>query len=185
MPEPSETESRFNGTVRDIKNDDIEQLPAILEYWVRDSVTQELIPDEVNKIIATIKSSIAGQDGRRYVVAENNVGQVVGVMGMQTPSDEMMEYATPGETTTELINAFAEPTQRGRGAGRAMVTKLEEMAHQVGCTELIVNSGPRYEKTGWPFWKRLYGEPVAIAESIYGPGVDAPVWRKSLITQQS
>ena len=44
----------------------------------------------------------------------------------------------------------------------------------------VVNSGPRYEKTGWPFWDRRLGRAVGKAVNLYGPGLDAPVWVKEL-----
>jgi len=44
-------ELTFTGTVRLIRAEDIPQLQPILETWIRDSATHQLLPDEVNDVI--------------------------------------------------------------------------------------------------------------------------------------
>jgi len=66
------------------------------------------------------------------------------------------------------------------GIGRALAGFLEKRAGSEDRTELLVNSGRRYRRTGWPFWTRMYGQPIAVAEDYYGPLYDAMIWRKAL-----
>jgi len=170
----------FDGIVRSVELRDLEQIQPILELWVRDRLTGTPLPDEVNSTLDAIASSIKGVRRRAYLVAQNTEGQVVGVMGLAEPNETMRRFATTPHPV-EFINAYVDSQERGRGAGRALAQELEQIARDAGYTEVLVNSGPRYRDSGWPFWTKLYGEPVAIQKELYGPGGDAPVWRKSLL----
>ncbi len=165
-------------TVRDTKIGDAEALKPILENWIRDRHTGELLADEVASVMKAIDESVQGQNGKKYVVAEDSKGNVVGVMGMTTPGEDMRPYTTTS-SPIEFINAYVNPVQRGTGIGKLLAKELEDRAISAGYTEVIVNSGPRYKDTGWSFWSSLYGEPIAVQKDLYGPGGDAPVWRKS------
>jgi GNAT superfamily N-acetyltransferase len=167
-------------TLRHIRPDDVEQLRPILEQWVRDSNTGALLPQEVEDILSFVSSSIEGSNDRTYVVAENEENKLVGVMGMTLPETDLLQYATT-QKPVELVNAFVDQASRRNKIGDRLANRLEDIALQTGFTEVIVTSGPRYQKSGWPFWTKLYGEPVAIQEDYFGPGNDAPVWRKSLV----
>lgn len=182
-PENPENDFNFNGVIRDVQIDDLVAIKPILENWLRDRNTGNPLPNEVSDVMASIEASTQGVNGRSYVVAVDNSGNVVGVMGMATPSEEMRPYVTTNNPI-EFINAYVDPAQRGTGAGKALAAQLEQKALQAGRTEIIVNSGPRYRDTGWAFWTRLYGEPVATAEGLYGPGGDAAVWRKPLVATE-
>lgn len=100
-------------------------------------------------------------------------------MGLQVPGETMRAFASSANPA-EIINAYVSASQRGRGIGSALLRGMEQTAKDEGYSELIVNSGPRYQLSGWPFWQRMYGEPVALAEDYYGPRFHAAVWRKSL-----
>jgi RimJ/RimL family protein N-acetyltransferase len=49
-------------------------------------------------------------------------------------------------------------------------------ARRKRATELIVNSGPRYRESGWPFWDKKFGPARAMAFGYYD-GYDANVWQ--------
>lgn len=169
----------FNGSVRNLTEGDLASLRPILEDAVRDSDTKELLAREVEDFLGHMLASSRGEGSRRYVVAETLGGQVAGVMGLVPPSEELRAYAET-ERPIEVVNAYVAETQGRRGVGRALLGSLEVMARQQGFTELIVNSGPRYEEKGWKFWTKLFGEPVAEIKNAYGEGRDAKVWRKKL-----
>ena len=130
-------------------------------------------------VIKAIEDSLQGLNGKKYVIAKDSKGTLVGAMGMTTPGKDMLPY-TATNRPIEFINAYVSATQRGTGTGKLLAKALENMAISAGYTEIIVNSGPRYKDTGWAFWNSMYGEPVTIQKDLYGPGGDAPVWRKSL-----
>lgn len=162
------------------KPDDIEALHPIFERWIRDRHTGEVLTEEITELEEEIRASIEGNGQREYFVAKDNQGKTVGIMGMQSPPyPELMRFTTT-DNPMETINAYIAQSERSAGAGRALAEHIEGLAAQHGYTELLVNSGPRYKDTGWPFWTKLYGEPAGVAVGFYGPGGDAMVWRKSL-----
>jgi GNAT superfamily N-acetyltransferase len=164
--------------VREPVLQDIGALEPIMECWVRDRRTGEPLPAEVADIKSAIRDSIKGDNEQKYVVAEES-GKLLGIMGIQTPDSRMQEY-TQTSDPVELITALVSDEVRGKGVGKALVRALAQRAQEEGATELVVNSGLRYELSGWPFWQSQFGEPAGIAPDYYGPGSYAMVWRKAL-----
>ncbi len=130
-----------------------------------------------------MRDSTTGANDRKYFVAEEE-GNVIGVIGIKQPEDTMRAFAAT-ENPLELVNAYVSKDQRaGRGVGRALVKSAEDEARSRGNTEIILNSGPRYETTAWGFYDGLPGfSRVGVAENFYGEGTDAPVWSKRLDPQ--
>jgi hypothetical protein len=170
--------------IREPRLEDIAALQPILEHWIRDRRTGELLTEEVASTLRAIETSIEGQGETRYRVAETPAGEVIGVMGLK-PAAESMKPFTAGTRSAELINAFVSPDKLIKGTGLALATQLEGVARQEGYDEVVINSGPRYKDTGWSFWTALYDQPVGIARGLYGQGGDAPVWRKALDEEHS
>lgn len=158
---------------------DVEQLRVPLESAVINPVTKEVFSGEVEEVLTSIEAARHGQTDRYYAVALASGGQALGVMGLQQPGESMRGYAASANPA-EIINAYVLDAGRGRGVGRALLNHLEMKAGELGHTEIVVNSGPRYMLSGWPFWRRMYGEPSAVAKDYYGPRYDAMVWRKTL-----
>jgi RimJ/RimL family protein N-acetyltransferase/GNAT superfamily N-acetyltransferase len=167
--------------IRDTRIGDAQALQPTLEKWIRDRNTDDVLEHEVASVMKAINESTEAQNNKKYVVAEDYEGNVVGVMGMANPGKDMQPY-TKTDKTVEFINAYIDPAYRGLGTGKLLAKILEEKALQAGYTKIIVNSGPRYKDTGWAFWTSLYGEPVAVQKDLYGPGGHAPIWSKSLAT---
>lgn len=169
----------FGGTIRALRESDLESLKPILETWVRSRDTGQPLPDEVVEDLELMRNSCLGNNDRTYFVAEDG-GAVIGVIGMTPPSERMMEFATT-HRPVELVNAYVAKDHRaGRGVGRALVARIEQEAQVRDHTEIILNSGPRYEHTGWGFYDKLAGfKRIGVAVKLYGEGGDAPVWQKS------
>ncbi len=174
---PGETVS--SPVVRIASEDDLPQIRAILETWIRDQSSGEVIQTEVDEVIGKIRSGIDSPEAATNIVAEDEKGHVVGVMGLYPVSMGMLQFVET-ESPREINNAYVASNSRGLGIGGMLVARLESVSRQQGITELIINSGPRYKKTGWDFWRSVYGSPIAQAEDYYGPGLDALVWRKNL-----
>jgi hypothetical protein len=175
-------ENPFRGKVRPIQGRDLASVKSILEAWVRwPPVTGSVIEEEVDQDLYTMRSSLWNETGKSFFVAEDVDGRIVGVMGLSSPAQSMKPFART-EDPIELITAYVSPKDRMvRGVGRALVIRLEKEAKIQGKTEIILNSGPRYEKTGWGFYDRLEGfERVGQARNMYGPGFHAQVWSKIL-----
>lgn len=174
---------RFNGTVRPLQREDILQLKPILETWLKDSTTGEILPDEVAEDIEYMSRSLEGRNQREYLVAETAEGKVVGMIGLSPLKQALQEFVKT-ERPIELVNAYVDKDYReGRGVGSALVNKLTERAKEKGFTEILLDSGPRYEHTAWGFYDKQPGfQRVGIAKDLYGPGGDAPVWQRLLTT---
>ena len=166
--------------VRAAKAEDATQLRLILEQSIRSSRTGLPMESEIESTLESIKASAEGLGKRRYAVAEDAHGEVVGVMGLAEPDSVMRSFAET-DKPIEIVNAYVARNQRGNGVGRALVGHLEKLAASEGYTEVVVNSGPRYRESGWPFWEKMYGAP-SVAEKYYDGQWDAMVWRKSLST---
>lgn len=168
--------------VRRFRRDDVKALRPILSAWIKDRDTGEFLPDEVEEDLQIMLDSIYGRADRTYLVAEVfGRNEVVGVIGLKKPGKEMLKFTTTRKPY-ELVNAYVKPQERGgRGVGRALVKGLEETAKELGATEIVLNSGPRYKDTGWGFYDKQEGySRVGVARNYYGEGGDAPVWRKEL-----
>lgn len=168
---------RFSGQIRPLAQADLVQVRPILETYLRDRNTGALNTEEVQEDLDLMRQSCEGGNDRVYLVADDGK-QVIGVIGMRTPSEAMQAF-TSTERPVELVNAYV--AERHQGVGSALVERLEEEALIRYHTEIVLNSGPRYKDSGWGFYDNLpgYGR-VGIATKLYGEGGDAPVWRKVL-----
>jgi GNAT superfamily N-acetyltransferase len=172
-------EQPFPGTVRPLQLEDLCSLRPILETWIVDRQTKQPLPEEVDETLEAMRQSIDGVNNRTYFVAQSEDGQVVGVMGMRAPDERMIPF-TQTTNPVEVVNAFVSKTHRRKGIGKALITSIESVARSQGKTEIILNSGPRYQLSGWGAWKKIFGDPMGIAQDYYGEGGNAPVWRKTL-----
>lgn len=175
-------ETEHSVVIRQLQEQDRSDLRAVMESVVRNPVTGEVIKDEVEEILASMKNSLENPGTKTYFVAQTPEGRVVGMMGLQPPGDVMRQFTTT-PNPIEIINAYVLSDQRGTGIGHELVNHLEEEAKNRGYTEIVLNSGPRYRFSGWPFWRRKYGEPAGVAEKFYDGEWDAMVWRKDLTDQ--
>ena len=158
----------------------LETLRPVLESAMQQPLAGEVFFDEVESVLTNVKDSISGLSSQSYLIAESQAGIALGMLGMRVPNKTMRTFAVTANPA-EIINAFVSSDQRGRGIGATLLRVMERMARNEGYNELVVNSGPRYRLSGWPFWSHMYGKPVALAEDYYGPHFHAAVWRKLLV----
>lgn len=173
-------ESQHEHKIRAARLSDIDNLHSTFSTWIRNRYTGEIIANEITELEEEIRASIESPNNRNYFVAEDIDGTAIGVMGMQSPPHSALLPFIRTENPMEIINAYVSSHARLSGAGQALAEYIEQIGAQAGHTELVVNSGPRYADTGWPFWTKLYGKPIGVAPGLYGLGGDAVVWRKSL-----
>lgn len=156
--------------VREVQESDVDQLQAVLEQGVVDKDTGQPIGEEIADILGLVADSARGEGGRSYMVA--TIGdKVVGLIGVKEP-DEVMRAQARTIEVKEAVNLFVGRESRGSDAGRALVEAAATASH---ASELIVNSGPRYEES-WGFYDRVFGDRVGLLRGYYGEGRDAPVW---------
>lgn len=159
--------------------ENVELLRPIMEDSVRHPLTEEIIHEEINENLLAIANSLQPDSDRYFAIAYLD-NSAVGSMGLQPPIVELRQLATTNNPV-ELINAYVSKASRGLGIGRLLVRHLEDKARGDGYTELLLNSGPRYSRSGWPFWREMYGTPYAVLKNHYGPGLDANVWQTTLL----
>ncbi|HSW74648.1 MAG TPA: GNAT family N-acetyltransferase [Candidatus Saccharimonadales bacterium] len=157
-----------------------ELLRPVLESAIVDSATGESITEDIESILSSIPRSEEAMPGKYAAVAWSPESvKALGMMGLTTPGEVMRSFARTSNPV-ELINAYVLSAARGLRIGSALVSHLERKAADQGFTEIILNSGPRFRLSGWPFWRHTYGEPIGVARGYYGPHLDAPVWHKVL-----
>lgn len=170
---------KFSGSVRELKIDDLDQLRPILERWIRTTVDGEVIKEEVEEDLQTMRDSLEGRlDATFFVAVRQSDNSVAGVGGvLRAPRPAVKQFMVT-ERPVELINMYM--SDREGGIGSAVLAKAEDFAKKHGYTEMGLDSGPRYEKTAWGFYDKKGFTRVGIAKDRYGEGGDAPVWEKIL-----
>ena len=149
---------------------DRDAVRPIVEQWVRGRLSGRLLRNEVEAILGSV-----GAPETWHAVAID-APPVLGVMGLTAPRPDAARYART-ERPGQVVNAFVDRSWRGRGVGSSLRRSVEDRAIATGLTELLVRSGPRYERSGWDFWSARYGEPVTIEHADRG---NTAVWRKVL-----
>jgi len=165
--------------VRPIEGRDLPAVEEILRDWLCSYSSAELAAPEVSRRIASITASTTGDTESRFLVAEDDTGGVVGIMGLQT-SDIAPELFTAHERPAELTTAYLRRDLRGTGVGRALADRIEALAVEMGFTTLLIVSGARNRETGYPFWQRRYGDPIRRDDDYWAPGAERVVWRMEL-----
>jgi GNAT superfamily N-acetyltransferase len=157
--------------------DDPEELRQVLMSAVVDPTTKEPVLDEIEEILASVPTTETGMAKKYTVFAKAGKTAIVGMMSLKEP-DEVMRRFTMGANPTEITNAYV--SIRGAGVGRALVNHLEGKASADGHSEIVLVSGPRFRWSGWPFWRKMYGESIGVAERYFENTYDGMVWRKTL-----
>lgn len=168
----------------EVEEKDIPNLVPVIQSWVKSD--GEVIQEEVEDIVRRLEGAVSHTNGYTYEVVRDEEGKAIGMAGLRDPEPSMEEFKSFADTkSAELVNVFLSPDYRGKGLGHSLLNATFDKAKGLGYTEVIWNSGPRYRFSGWSFYKRTVGEPVAIANAYYGYDKDgtprnAPVWRKKL-----
>ncbi|MBN1916185.1 GNAT family N-acetyltransferase [Candidatus Dojkabacteria bacterium] len=169
-------------TFDELQAGDIDNLRPVLETWIREE--GKILQDEVAETIDRMTSSVEQQRNSsfHFVVVRDSTAKAVGCAGLRNPEDRMLKYTTVEEDGIpgELINVFLANEMRGKGLGAKLFEVVCQKGLELGYTELVWNSGPRYEHTAWGFYNKIAGEPMEVAIDFYDLGCHAPVWRVSL-----
>ena len=157
-------------------------LRSVLETAIRSPVDGTIYHDEIDEVLASVEASIRGESDRQYLVAVAAGRGTVGLMGIcpLLVNNPMYDFARTSKPA-ELINAYTDTSVRRLGVGSALLAGIETLAREAKYRELILNSGPRFRETGWPFWHDKFGPEVGGLLNRYGRGNHAPVWHKLLV----
>ena len=166
-------------TQRGVEQEDIPQIRKILSEWIKDPLTGEILIGEIDEVLLKISDSVSAPGDREYIVAEDESGNILGLMGLREPEDALLKLATTANPI-ELVNAYVSSDKKGQGIGKLLLEKIQEIAKNNGHTEIILNSGPRYRESAWSFYDKQFGNRIGELKDYYGPGLSAPVWHKVL-----
>jgi hypothetical protein len=134
--------------------------------------------DEINEILSLVPKTKAELAERYCAIAKASGSMsVIGMMTLKQP-DKVMRSFAQSKNPVELTDAYT--LKRKTGVGSTLVYHMEQTARERGHTEIVLVSGPRFRWSGWPFWTKLYGESVGVAERYFENTYDGQVWRKSL-----
>ncbi len=179
----SELVSELQLDISPLQESDIDQFDLILNAHVRDSSTGEVIAAE----IASIKSYMRGGEDeygrtRTYIVARDHTGKIWGCMAYSVPDPDMIIHfgLETTDDSIELLNAFVSPEIfRGGGVGKKLLEGIVEAGRKEAKKQLLIHSGPRYEKS-WGFYDKLTDTSHGFIQNKYGEGRHAKTWRKVL-----
>lgn len=170
---------KFDGIIKILEEKDLQEVKAILKTWLRDG--DVIATNEVDNDMNYMQGSLDGSNGKTNFVAQTQDGKIIGVMGYSPIKKELLPFAKtpkPGE----LVNAYVHKDHRlGKGVGTALMAAVENLARSKGCTEVILESGPRFRLSGHPFYDRMGYERAGMLPDYYGPGAHSTVFRKPLI----
>jgi predicted N-acetyltransferase YhbS len=170
-------------TVDELKPQDLAPIEAVLKQWVRDGVTGEVIEPEIKEVMQRLSGSLRHEPEFKdylYLVARDEGGKAIGVMGIRPLTDKRLLPLAETQHPAEFINAYIDTAWRGQGVGGKLLRTRLAKAKELGYTEVLIVSGSRYSKSGWPFHTAKYGEPIATFKDYFGPGSTAKVWCKNL-----
>ncbi|MFA6270716.1 MAG: GNAT family N-acetyltransferase [Candidatus Paceibacterota bacterium] len=165
-----------------LKETDIDQFNLILEAHVRDRITGEVLTSEIKEIKGYMRGELDeyGRE-RHYFVARDKMGKVLGCMAYSIPDPDTIKHFqvdNPNENI-ELLNAFVSPEIfRGGGIGNKLLQKIISEGKRLGKKQLLINSGPRYQKS-WGFYDK-FAEQADFIQNKYGEGGHAKTWKIAL-----
>jgi L-amino acid N-acyltransferase YncA len=163
----------------DLCREDMPDLMPIIRHWVRKN--GEVIEDEVESTMAVIRESLSGLSLSHYLIAKDENGKVLGIMGYGAVNARMKIFeSSPGANSVGLLTAFLSPDARGKGVGKCLLSSLFDKAGASGASEIIWSSNPRYRETAWKFYTKMAGNPAGSISDLFYKGSVSPVWRRLL-----
>jgi GNAT superfamily N-acetyltransferase len=168
--------------IRSVCDGDLDRIKSILEEWVVDE-TGSPLPTEIQSDVDLISESLHGRGDCEFFVAEDDASDVVGVAGLAW-FDLAAELSAETERPVEVVTVYVRRDHRGLGLGRALLDEVEARASALGFATLLAVSGSRNRESGYPFWRRRYGEPWRWDEDYFAPGAERVVWRHRLTSER-
>jgi GNAT superfamily N-acetyltransferase len=169
-------------SVDKLRREDIPTLRPIVKTWMRHllrvsggRVKGTVVPEDVEAVITNLRDSLLDDSGMIYHVLRNETGKAVGMAGL-IPLDDVMTTFSTTSNPILLEHMFLAHNYRGKGLGRRFMFAVLEKARILGFTEVIWNSGPRFKRTAWGFYTKLFGEPIGVARKYFQGKWDARVW---------
>jgi L-amino acid N-acyltransferase YncA len=153
--------------IRKARKEDLEQIRNIYAQWYTDESTGKPSEEDISYFTKKIEDAISKteaslQSDYYCLVAENEKGKIIGILGLRKPHHKLLPFTTT-TNAMEIYSLFA--LERNMGVGRALVHTLKNTAAIKKYKEIIVLSANRW-KESWPFYDALSFERIGtLAES--------------------
>lgn len=173
---------KFDGEIRFAKKRDLPYLKRILEMWVKweGKVLTEEVEGDLDHVRRNL-NAFESEVNERYLVAEDLTGRILGMMGLVFEPKAPLKPFARTDRPMELVRAYVDDDFRGgKGVGTALIKHIESLAKSKGATEILLDSVPRYEKSGHGFYDKMGYQRVGTIPNLYGPDGTAIVWQKVL-----
>lgn len=136
--------------------------------------------EDVNYMTNLIKDSLSDTPqypGEFYVVAKNDKGVVVGLLGYRDTIAKFKQFSK-GNKPIEIYSLFVDTNLRQKGIGTSLIKFLEDYAIKNNYDEIIVRSADKFKDTGWIFYEKMG---FILAGTIEGStGNLSNIYRKSV-----
>lgn len=149
-----------------------------LEKVLRENISDE---NEIN-IILSYLNGVKDKEGRirKYFLAKNVVGQILGCMAYAKPDSDLQKYfKINSKNSAELLNCFISKKFQGRGIGTNLLQAVCDEIKKQGKEKLLVQSGPWY-KASWKFYEKVFDKNIGYIIGKYEGIADSKVWIKFL-----
>lgn len=140
--------------IRDVKVEDIPDVRNLYSTWWVDAEGTEEV-DQIDFFTELVARSINDANAEeRYVVATDQNGTLVGIVGYQeSPARILAPFATT-EKALQLVVLMVHKAYARKGIGRALLNHLEAFAASKAFTEILLSSSERF-KDSWSFYRKI------------------------------
>lgn len=111
-----------------------------------------------------------------FIVAEDESGEVVGILGYKKLFHEFSHFATTGRPV-DIHDLFVAKINFKTGVGQTLVDAFLEICKKENYSEIVIRSADRW-KNSWGFYDKIGFERVGTIPEVNGKF--SQVWRKVL-----
>jgi L-amino acid N-acyltransferase YncA len=159
--------------IREMGKSDIDTVTELFAiHWADDRDFQMRL---IDRAMGFVNQTNEVMDQKFSYFVADNAGDVVGVAGMRKIPDHMCDVTVTDNPCELYILAVKE---KGRGVGKALVSKILHTAEAAGYTEMVLYSGETHQDS-WGFYDQIGFD--RVGESIAPNGEKGMVWRMFLL----
>ncbi|GEM_PF-3755004 len=167
-------------TLKKIEQGDLADIRLLLKDWVTIEETDEIDYDRIERILTLVQKESHERGDRVYLVAKDNDGNIVGMIGYKNPCGYMQSFCDT-HNAAEVINFYTTDHFTDYSIADAILQQTETLILSEGGQEIVINRAPRYATGVEAYFKTKSDyKCVGKAEGFFGRNLDTPVWVKNL-----
>jgi len=138
-----------------IKEIEKERIPELVTYVMCfrkalfPMIDNSVLPDD----LANFEACYVEDDNAVFLVATDEKGKMVGMIGMRTYDHRFSHLSYEGQVATEVQKLYVEPSLRKAGLGTRLVNALKKKAEDKGVETLYLHTHP-FLSGALEFWKK-------------------------------